>query len=121
MQCKVSSKFISRKIYFALFKGFKTSDYEMLLESYLIKIYSHYTLEQPRFKRGFVLMNQKSRQNAKNAIEKDFFKLMNTANFGFDCRNSAINAKFDPIIDEVKEITSMKSITIFSKIKFLIL
>ena len=46
-------------------------------------------------------MNLISRQNAKNAIEIDFFKLMNNANFGFDCRNSANNAKFEPIIDEI--------------------
>ena len=38
------------------------------------KIYSYYRFEQARFKREFVLMNQKSRQNAKNAIEKGFFK-----------------------------------------------
>ena len=41
-------------------------------------------------------MNKKSRQNAKNAIEKDF---------GYGCRNNANNAKFVPIIDEVNEIT----------------
>ena len=45
------------------------------------KIYSHCTFEQSRFKRDFVLMNQRSRQNAKNTIES-FFKLMNNANFG---------------------------------------
>ena len=53
-------------------------------------------------------MNQKSRQNAKNAIEKDFFKITNSANFGFDCRNSVDNAKFEPIIDEINEITYIK-------------
>ena len=37
------------------------------------KIYTHYTFKQAHFKREFVLMNQKSRQNAINAIEKDFF------------------------------------------------
>ena len=51
-------------------------------------------------------MNRKSRQNAKNTIEKDFFKLMN--NFGYDCRNNANNGKFEPIIDEVNEITYIK-------------
>ena len=44
----------------------------------------------------------------KNAIKKDFFKLMNNANFGYDCRNNANNAKFEPIIDEVSEITYIK-------------
>ena len=33
-------------------------------------------------------MNQKSRQEAKNSIEKDFYKLMNNSNFGYDCRNN---------------------------------
>ena len=53
-------------------------------------------------------MNQKSRQNAKNVIEKDFFKLMNIAQFGYDCRNNAINTKFETITDEVNEITYIK-------------
>ena len=70
------------------------------------KIYTRYALEQPRFKSYFVLMNQKSRQNAKTTIEKDFFKLMNNANFACDCRNSANNAAFEPIIDEINEIMS---------------
>ena len=72
------------------------------------KIYSHYTFEQAHFKRESVLMNQKSRQNAKNAIEKDFFKLMNNVNFGYDCRNNANNVKFELIIDEVNEKTYIK-------------
>ena len=45
------------------------------------KIYSHYTFEQECFKKNFILMNQRSRQNAKNSIEKDFYKLMNNSNF----------------------------------------
>ena len=72
------------------------------------KIYSHYTFEQTHFKRDFVLMNQKSRHSAKTAIQKDFYKLMNNANFEFDCRNSANNAKFELIIDEISEISYIK-------------
>ena len=72
------------------------------------KLYSHLTFEQAAFKKEFVLMNQTSRQNAKNNIEKDFFKLMNNANFGFDCRNNANNTKFEPIIDEVNKISYIK-------------
>ena len=72
------------------------------------KLYSHFTFEQDSFKKDFVLMNQKSRQNAKNDIEKNFFKLMNNANFGFDCRNDANSLKFDPLIDEINEISYIK-------------
>ena len=63
------------------------------------------TFEQARFKRKFILMNQKSRQQSKNDIEKDFYKLMNNSNFGYDCRNNLDNCKFVPIFDELKEIT----------------
>ena len=72
------------------------------------KLYSHFTFEQDAFKKDFVLMNQKLRQNAKNDIEKNFYKLMNNANFGFDCRNNANNLKFEPLIDEINELTYIK-------------
>ena len=71
----------------------------------ITKINSHLTFEQARFKRKFILMNQKSRQQSKNNIEKDFYKLMNNSNFGYDCRNNLDNCKFVPIFDELKEIT----------------
>ena len=69
------------------------------------KIHSHITFEQARFKQKFILMNQKSRQQSKNSVEKDFYKLMNNSNFGYDCRNNLDNCKFVPIFDEYKEIT----------------
>ena len=53
-------------------------------------------------------MNQKSRQNAENSTGKDFYKLMNNSNFGYDCRNNLGNCKFVPIFDEIKEITYLK-------------
>ena len=69
------------------------------------KIHSHITFEQARFKQKFILMNQKSREQSKNSIEKDFYKSMNNSNFGYDCRNNLDNFKFVPIFDEFKEIT----------------
>ena len=65
------------------------------------KIHSHLTFEQPRFKQNLILMNQKARQQSKNSVEKDFYKLMNNSNFG----NNIDNCKFVPIFDEYKEIT----------------
>ena len=50
-------------------------------------------------------MNQKSRQQSKNSTEKDFYKLMNYSNFGYDCRNNLDNCKLVPIFDEFKEIS----------------
>ena len=38
------------------------------------KIHAHLTFEQSRFKRDFILMNQKSRQFSKNALKKIFIK-----------------------------------------------
>ena len=69
------------------------------------KIHAHLTFEQSRFKQNFILMNQKSRQLSKNSVEKDFYKLMNNSNFGYDCRNNLDNCKFVPIFDELGEIT----------------
>ena len=69
------------------------------------KIHAHLTFEQSRFKRNFILMNQKSKQPSKNNVEKDFYKLMNNSNFEYDCRNNLDNCKFAPIFDDYREIT----------------
>ena len=69
------------------------------------KIYPHLTFEQSRFKKTFILMNQKSRQESKNSVEKDFYKLINNSNFWYDCRNNIYNCKFVPIFDKHNEIT----------------
>ena len=72
------------------------------------QIYSHFTFEQSRFKRDFVLNNQCKRQNVKTTIEKDFYEIINNANFGYDCRNNANVTKFQPIIDKVNEINYIR-------------
>ena len=69
------------------------------------RIHAHLTFEQSRFKRDFILMSQKSRQLSKNDVEKDFLKLMNNSNFGYDCINNLDNCKFNPIFDELAEIS----------------
>ena len=53
-------------------------------------------------------MNQKSRQESKSSMEKDFFKLMNNSNFGADYRNNLDNCDFVPIFDELVEIQSLQ-------------
>ena len=53
-------------------------------------------------------MNQKGRQEAKNSIESNFCKLLNNANFGFDCRNNLDNCIFEPVNDEVRELSFIR-------------
>ena len=53
-------------------------------------------------------MNQISRQNAKTSVEKDFYKLMNNSNFGYDCRNNADNCFFALVFDEIEDLSYVK-------------
>ena len=72
-------------------------DLRFLIKRYgwkVTKIYSHFTFEQSCFKREFVLTNQRKREEVKSSIEKDFYKLMNNANFDNDCRDNRNNTKF---------------------------
>ena len=52
------------------------------------KIYQHFIFAQSKFKKDFVVMNQKSKQIAKTSVEKDFYKLLNNSNFGIDYRSN---------------------------------
>ena len=52
-----------------------------------------------------ILMNQKSKKESKNNIEKDFYKLMNNSNFGYDYQNNIDNCQFVFVFDEYKEVT----------------
>ena len=73
--------------------------------SLVTRIYSHFTFEQSAFKKEFFIMDQVSRQNTNPNIEKDFYKLMNNSNFGYDCRNNVDNCLIiDEIIDEIEEV-----------------
>ena len=72
-------------------------------------IYAHYTFEQSKFKNGFVVMNQKTRQTAESKVEKDFYKLLNNSNFGIDCGNAVDNCTLEPIYDDFSEIAYIKN------------
>ena len=60
------------------------------------------------FKKEFVISNQVARQNAKTPKEKNFYKLMNNANFGYDCRNNFKNRYFTPVVDEIEEMAYIR-------------
>ena len=64
-----------------------------------------YTFEQVKFEKDMVTKNQISRQNVKVSVEKDFYKLMNNANFGYDCRNNADNCTFASVFDEIEGLS----------------
>lgn len=53
-------------------------------------------------------MNQVLRQNSQTDIEKDFYKLMRNANFVYDCCNDTNNCYFQPVYDEIEEISYAK-------------
>ena len=74
-------------------------------------IYAHYTFEQSKFKKDFVVMNQKSRLTATSNVEKDFYKLLNNSNFGIDCRNNIDNCILEPVYDDFSEIAYLKNYT----------
>ena len=72
------------------------------------KLYKHYYFDQERCKKDFILMNQKARQEAVDKVESNFCKLLNNANFGYDCRNNLDNCTFEPINDEINELSFIK-------------
>ena len=57
----------------------------------VIRIHQHSTFDQSKFKKDFVVMNQKARQKATYSVQQDFYKLLNNSNFDIDCRNNNIN------------------------------
>ena len=47
-------------------------------------IYEHFTFEQSRLKKDFVIMKQKARQKATSPVEQDLYKLLNNSIFRID-------------------------------------
>ena len=75
------------------------------------KIYHHYTFKEDTFKKKFVVMNQNARKTAKTKVEKDFYKLLNNSNFGYDCRNNFENCTLNLLYDDLDEISDIKKFT----------
>ena len=64
-------------------------------------------------------MNQDSRQKAIFSVEKNFYKLLNNANFGIECSSNIDNCDFEPIYNEIGEVGYVKKCdSIFDNIKY---
>ena len=74
-------------------------------------IYEHFTFKQSKFKKYFVVMNQKSRQKATSSVERDFYKLLKNSNFCIDCRNNIENCVLEPLFNDFEEIFYIKKFT----------
>lgn len=59
-------------------------------------------------------MNENVRQKAKTPIKQTFYKLTNSANFNIDCQNNIDNCRFEPIYDQISEISFIKNTQISS-------
>ena len=56
-------------------------------------------------------MNQNARKTARSKVEKDFCKLLNNSNFGYDCRNNNENSSLDLLYNDIDEISYIKKFT----------
>ena len=56
-------------------------------------------------------MNQNARKAAKAKVEKEFYKLLNSSNFGYDCRNNIDNCSLELIYDDLNELSYIKKFT----------
>ena len=64
-----------------------------------------------KFKKDFVVMNQKSRQTVTTSVENQFYELLNNSNFGIDCRYNIGKCTLKPIYDDFSEIAYIKKYT----------
>ena len=56
-------------------------------------------------------MNQDARKMAETKVEKDFYKLLNNSNFGYDCRNNMGNCNIELLYDGAEEVKFIKKYT----------
>ena len=77
-------------------------------------VFEQFTFEQSKFKKDFVVINQKARQKSTSSVKRDFYKLLNNSNFGIDCRNNIENCILEPLYDELGKFSYIKKFcTIF--------
>ena len=75
------------------------------------KVHHYYTFEQEPFKKDYILGNQKARQAAVargDNVQANLWKLLNNANFGFECRDNSQNKSLH-LIAEVEFISKYGS------------
>ena len=65
-------------------------------------------LNKVNLKKNLSLWIKHQDENAKTDVEKDFYKLINNSNFGYDCRNNDDNCFFHSIYDEIEELLYAK-------------
>ena len=73
----------------------------------MTKVYSHFAFQQEAFKKEYILGNQRARHEAVacgDDVQGNFWKLLNNAIFGFDCRDNSQNKNLHLICDEQAEI-----------------
>ena len=56
-------------------------------------------------------MNQDARKAAETKVEKDFHKLLNNSNFGYDCRKNTDNCNLELLYDGAEEVKFIKKYT----------
>ena len=56
-------------------------------------------------------MNQDARKAAETKVEKDFYKLLNNSNFGYDCRKNTDNCNIELLYDGAEEVKFIKKYT----------
>ena len=56
-------------------------------------------------------MNQDARKAAETKVEKDFHKLLNNSNFGYDCRKNTDNCNLELLYDGAEEAKFIKKYT----------
>ena len=56
-------------------------------------------------------MKQDARKAPDTKVEKDFYKLLNNSNFGYDCRQNIDNCNLELLYDGVEEVKYIKKYT----------